>query len=320
MYSLQGKKVWVAGHSGMVGSAVVRRLRRENIGELITVSHDSLDLTDQRATLDWVSRTRPEAVFVCAAKVGGIIANSQYPANFIYENIMIEANIINACHLFKSEKLLFLGSSCIYPRDAMQPIDETALLDGKLEKTNEAYAVAKIAGLKLCEAYREQYGDVFISAMPANLYGPGDNYNLKTSHVIPGLIRKAHLAKIHGAPSLEVWGTGKPRREFLHADDCAAALVHLMKFYDGTQHVNVGSGEDISIGALAQIIMEVVGFDGELVYNDSIPDGTPRKLMNTDRIRDLGWRPSISLRDGLTNAYEWFLQHQHQISSQPVAN
>lgn len=307
-YSLEGKRVWVAGHRGMVGSALVRRLERENPAEIIKVTRQEVDLVDQAATTAWIEKARPDAVFIPAAKVGGILANDTYPADFLYDNLMIAANTIHACHKAGVEKLLFLGSSCIYPKLADQPITEDALLTGPLEPTNEWYAIAKIAGVKLCQAYRRQHGDDFISAMPTNLYGPGDNYDLQNSHVIPALIRKAHNAKKAGAASMEIWGSGEPRREFLHADDCADALVHLMKVYSAPEHVNVGSGEDISISALARLVMEVVGFEGELTHDRSKPDGTPRKLMSADKIRALGWTPSIGLRDGLQHAYRCFMQ------------
>lgn len=309
-YTLEGKRVWVAGHRGMVGSALVRRLERENPAEILTVTRQQVDLVNQAATAHWIEETKPDAVFIPAAKVGGIVANDTYPADFLYDNLMIAANIIHACHTVGVEKLLFLGSSCIYPKFAEQPIVEEALLTGALEPTNEWYAIAKIAGIKLCQSYRRQHGDDFISAMPTNLYGPGDNYNLQTSHVIPALIRKAHEAKLAGAKSMEIWGTGSPMREFLHADDCADALVHLMKVYSDFDHVNVGSGEDLPIKELAELVMEVVGFEGELTHDLSKPDGTPRKLMSADRIRALGWAPSISLKDGLKNAYECF-QAEH---------
>ncbi len=313
MYELKGKRIWVAGHRGMVGSALVRRLEREQPAQILTVPRRELDLIDQSATAQWLMDNRPDAVFVPAAKVGGIYANDTYPAEFLYQNLMIAANIIHASHAAGVKKLLFLGSSCIYPKFADQPIVEDALLTGALEPTNEWYAIAKIAGIKLCQAYRKQYGVDFISAMPTNLYGPGDNYHLQNSHVIPALIRKAHQAKIDGARSMEIWGTGSPRREFLHADDCADALVHLMKVYSGAEHINVGSGEDLPIEDLARLVMRVVGFDGELTKDLSKPDGTPRKLMSADRLRELGWSPSIGLRDGLADAYNWFLQHEEQI-------
>ncbi|MCR9129319.1 MAG: GDP-L-fucose synthase [Alphaproteobacteria bacterium] len=309
-YSLTGKRVWVAGHRGMVGSALVRRLERENPAEILTVTRQQVNLIDQAATARWIGQEKPDAVFIPAAKVGGIYANDTYPAEFLYENLMIASNIIHAAHTAGVEKLLFLGSSCIYPKFADQPIKEESLLTGELEPTNEWYAVAKIAGIKLCQAYRKQYGDDFISAMPTNLYGPGDNYHPQNSHVIPALIRKAHEAKLAGAASMEIWGTGTPRREFLHADDCADALVHLMKVHSAPDHVNVGSGEDLPIEELARMIMDVVGFTGELTKDETKPDGTPRKLMSADRIRALGWKPSISLREGLEHAYACFQQEQ----------
>ncbi|MEE2525865.1 GDP-L-fucose synthase [Hyphobacterium sp. HN65] len=309
-YSLTGKRVWVAGHRGMVGSALVRRLERENPAEILTVTRQQVNLIDQAATARWIGQEKPDAVFIPAAKVGGIYANDTYPAEFLYENLMIASNIIHAAHDAGVEKLLFLGSSCIYPKFADQPIEEDSLLTGPLEPTNEWYAIAKIAGIKLCQAYRKQYGDDFISAMPTNLYGPGDNYHPQNSHVIPALIRKAHEAKLAGAASMEIWGTGTPRREFLHADDCADALVHLMQVHSAPEHVNVGSGEDLPIEELARIIMDVVGFKGELTKDETKPDGTPRKLMSADRIRALGWKPSISLRQGLEHAYACFQQEQ----------
>ncbi|OLF81334.1 GDP-fucose synthetase [Maricaulis sp. W15] len=310
MYSLEGKRVWVAGHRGMVGAALVRRLQREHPAEIITVTRAELDLTNQASTSRWIEDTRPDAVFVPAAKVGGIYANDSYPAEFLYQNLMIAANIIHASHTAGVEKLLFLGSSCIYPKFADQPIREEALLTGDLEPTNEWYAIAKIAGIKLCQSYRKQYGADFISAMPTNLYGPGDNYHPMNSHVIPALIRKAHEAKLSGAASMEIWGSGTPRREFLHVDDCADALVHLMKVHSDAGHINVGSGEDLPIEDLAREIMSVVGFDGELTKDTSKPDGTPRKLMSADKIRALGWTPSIKLREGLEDAYAWFRDHE----------
>ncbi|MCP2680164.1 GDP-L-fucose synthase [Maricaulaceae bacterium NA33B04] len=294
----------------MVGSALVRRLEQENPAEILTVTRQQVNLIDQAATARWIGQEKPDAVFIPAAKVGGIYANDTYPAEFLYENLMIASNIIHAAHTAGVEKLLFLGSSCIYPKFADQPIQEDSLLTGELEPTNEWYAIAKIAGIKLCQAYRKQYGDDFISAMPTNLYGPGDNYHPQNSHVIPALIRKAHEAKLAGASSMEIWGTGTPRREFLHADDCADALVHLMKVHSAPEHVNVGSGEDLPIEELARMIMDVVGFKGELTKDETKPDGTPRKLMSADRIRALGWKPSISLREGLEHAYTCFQQEQ----------
>jgi len=308
IYSLEGKRIWVAGHRGMVGAALVRRLEKENPAEILKATRNEVDLIDQAATGRWIGREKPDAVFIPAAKVGGILANNTWPADFLYDNLMIATNVIHACHTAGVEKLLFLGSSCIYPKFAAQPIVEDALLTGALEPTNEWYAIAKIAGVKLCQAYRKQHGHDYISAMPTNLYGPGDNYNLETSHVIPALIRKAYEAKLSGAGSMVIWGSGTPRREFLHADDCADALVHLMKVYSGSEHVNVGSGEDITIEDLARLVMDVVGFDGDLIRDTSRPDGTPRKLMSADRIRALGWTPSIPLREGIENAYHWFLK------------
>ena len=309
IYTLEGKRVWVAGHRGMVGSAICHRLEQEKIGELLTVTRQQVDLSRQDQVETWMAETRPEAVFVPAAKVGGILANSTYPADFLYENLAIASNIIHAAHKTGVEKLLFLGSSCIYPKLAPQPIPEDALLTGPLEPTNEWYAIAKIAGIKLCQAYRQQHGADFISAMPTNLYGPFDNFDLKSSHVIPALIRKAHTAKQNDDKSMVMWGTGTPMREFLHADDCADALVFLMKTYSGDQHINVGSGTDETIEALTRMVMEVVGFGGELVKDTSKPDGTPRKLMSADRLREMGWSPNISLKDGLAGAYQWFLDN-----------
>ena len=306
VYDLSGKRVYVAGHRGMVGSALVRRLEREGCAEVITATRSDVNLIDQAATRAFLEDTRPDAMFVAAAKVGGIQANDTYPADFLYDNLMIEANLIHGAHEVGVGKLMFLGSSCIYPKFAEQPIQEDSLLTGKLEPTNEWYAIAKIAGIKLCQAYRRQYGDDFISAMPTNLYGPGDNYNLETSHVIPALIRKAHNAKKEGADSMEIWGTGTPRREFLHADDLADACIFLMTHYSDFEHVNVGSGDDLPIKELAELIMEVVGFEGTLTHDTTKPDGTPRKLMSADKLRSMGWSPSISLRDGLAHAYESF--------------
>jgi GDP-L-fucose synthase len=305
-YALKGKRVWVAGHNGMVGSALVRRLEREDC-EIVTAARAEVDLTRQDAVERWMDATRPQAVFVAAARVGGILANDTYPAQFLRDNLVIEANVIDAAWKCGVEKLLFLGSSCIYPRLAPQPIVEEALLTGPLEPTNEWYAVAKIAGIKLCQAYRRQYGADFISAMPTNLYGPGDNYDLETSHVIPALIRKAHEAKLCGEARLTIWGTGTPRREFLHVDDCADALVHIMQVYSEPEHVNVGSGEDLPIIELARLVCEVVGFKGEIVCDATKPDGMPRKLMSGARLASLGWKPRIGLREGLADAYKAFL-------------
>jgi GDP-L-fucose synthase len=308
-YSLVGKRVWVPGHTGMVGSAIVRRLASEDVGTILTASRKELDLIRQADVESWVARHQPEAVFVPAARVGGILANDQQPADFLYDNLMIESNIIHACFKAGVEKLLFLGSSCIYPKFAPQPIQEDALLTGPLEPTNEWYAIAKIAGIKLCQAYRRQHGCNYISAMPTNLYGPNDNFDLASSHVLPALIRKAHTAKVTGARAMEVWGSGSPRREFLHVDDCADALVHIMKTYSGEMHVNVGSGEDVTIRELAELVVDVVGFDGELVFDTTKPDGTPRKLMSADKLRAMQWNPRIELRAGVTGVYSWFLEH-----------
>lgn len=307
-YSLAGKKIWVAGHRGMVGSAIVRRLEQEDC-EIITVGRDTVDLKDQRQTLDWLADARPDAVFLAAAKVGGILANDTLPADFLYDNLLIEANIIEGARRAGTEKLLFLGSSCIYPKFAEQPMVEESLLTGPLEPTNEWYPIAKIAGIKLAQAYRKQYGLDFISAMPTNLYGQGDNFDLNSSHVLPALIRKAHEAKLAGKRDLPIWGTGSPRREFLHADDCADACVFLMKHYSGDTHVNVGSGSDLTIHEVAQMICEVVGLPGDIITDPSKPDGTPRKLMSAAKLRGLGWEPRIGLREGLESTYQWFLEN-----------
>jgi GDP-L-fucose synthase len=305
LYDLKGKRVWVAGHRGMVGSAIVRRLRQEDC-EVLTVGRDQADLRDQAATSAWIAREKPQAVFLAAAKVGGILANDTRPAEFLFDNLMIEANIIDASYRAGVEKLLFLGSSCIYPKFAEQPISEDALLTGPLEPTNEWYAIAKIAGIKLAQAYRKQYGCDFISAMPTNLYGPGDNFDLSSSHVLPALIRKAHEAKLRGDKEMVVWGTGSPLREFLHADDCADALVFLMKTYSDAGHVNVGSGKDLSILELTKLVCRVVGFEGAIVHDLTKPDGTPRKLMSAEKIRAMGWAPGIGLAEGIDDAYQWY--------------
>ena len=306
LYPLQGKRIWVAGHKGMVGSAVVRRLAGENC-ELIAVERRQVDLIRQAEVEAWLAKARPDAIVMAAAKVGGILANDTRPAEFLYQNMMIESNVIEAAHRANVNRLLFLGSSCIYPKFAPQPIAEDALLTGPLEPTNEAYAVAKIAGIKLCQAYRKQYGRDYISAMPANLYGPGDSFELSTSHVLPALIRKAHEARENGLAELVIWGSGSPRREFLHVDDCADALVYLLKIYSGIDPVNVGFGEDLTIRELAEIIARVVGFVGRVATDRSKPDGTPRKLMSGARLAALGWRPSIGLEAGIRQTYQWYL-------------
>ena len=302
VFSLQGKSVWVAGHRGMVGSALVRRLQSEECS-VLTAGREDADLTRQQEVEGWMNASRPQVVFLAAAKVGGIQANNSYPAQFLYENLMIEANIIHAAFKTGVEKLVFLGSTCIYPRLAPQPIPEEALLTGPLEPTNEWYAIAKIAGIKLCQAYRRQYGCDFIAAQPTNLYGPGDNYDLETSHVLPALLRKAHEAKVSGAKSLTVWGSGNPLREFLHVDDLADAVVFLAKHYSGDGHINVGSGEEVSIRELAEIICKVVGFDGALEFDASKPDGTPRKLADVSKLVCLGWSGARTLKDGLNSTY-----------------
>ena len=289
----------------MVGSAIVRRLGGENC-EILIADRNSVDLTDQIQTRAWILQNKPDAIFVAAARVGGILANDSFPADFLYDNLMIEANIIEAAYRASVAKLLFLGSSCIYPRMAQQPIPKSALLTGALEPTNEWYAIAKIAGIKLCQAYRIQHGCDFISAMPTNLYGPGDNFDPNTSHVIPALIRKAHEAKLQGNREMVIWGTGTPRREFLHVDDCADGCVHLMKVYSDHAHVNVGFGDDISILELANLIARVVGFEGKILTDPAKPDGTPRKLMNSNKIRSLGWRAKVELRSGLASTYRAF--------------
>jgi GDP-L-fucose synthase len=307
IYPLKGKRVWIAGHRGMVGSALARRLASEDC-ELVTADRAAVDLRRQEQVEAFCERTRPQAVFLAASRVGGILANDSRPAEFLYDNLMIEANIVEAAYHAGVEKMLFLGSSCIYPKLAPQPIPEDALLTGPLEPTNEWYAVAKIAGIKLTQAYRRQYGCDFISAMPTNLYGSEDNFDLATSHVLPALMRKAHEAKISGAREVVVLGTGAPLREFLHVDDCADALVFLMKTYNGFDHVNVGYGEDISIADLAKLVAEVVGFEGRIVFDPTSPDGTPRKLMDSSRLHAMGWSPQISLRAGLAPVYEWYSQ------------
>jgi len=309
MFDLAGRRVYVAGHRGMVGATLVRRLRAEGC-DVLTATRQELDLTYQDSVERWMKTERPDAMFVAAARVGGIFANNAYPAEFLYENLAIEMNLIHAAHRVGVKKLVFLGSSCIYPKLAPQPIPEDALLTGPLEPTNEWYAIAKIAGIKLCQAYRRQYGVDFISAMPTNLYGPGDNFDLDTSHVLPALMRKVHEAKLRGDREVVIWGSGMPRREFLHVDDCADALVHVMKVYSDAEHINVGSGEDLTILDLARLVVRVVGFDGEITRDLSKPDGTPRKLMAGDKLRRLGWTAGIPLEEGIASTYAWFTAQQ----------
>ncbi|EOU1150947.1 GDP-L-fucose synthase [Clostridium perfringens] len=305
----KNSKIYVAGHRGLVGSAIVRNLEEKGFNNIICRTHKELDLTNQNEVRRFFEEERPEYVFLAAAKVGGIHANNTYPADFIYENLMIQNNVIKAAHDFEVKKLLFLGSTCIYPKMAPQPIKEDYLLTGSLEETNEAYAVAKIAGLEMCKFFKRQYGDNFISCMPTNLYGPNDNFDLKNSHVLPALIRKFHEAKVNNSEVVEVWGTGKPLREFLYVDDMADACVFLMENYDGEQHVNIGTGVEVSIRELAETVKEVVGFAGELVFNTDMPDGTPRKLTTVDKLNGLGWKHKVDLNNGIKMAYEWFLEN-----------
>ena len=305
----KNSRIYVAGHRGLVGSAIVRNLEANGFTNIITRTHAQLDLTNQADVRKFFEEERPEYVFLAAAKVGGIHANNTYPADFIYDNLMIQNNVIKAAHDFKVTKLLFLGSTCIYPKMAPQPIKEEYLLTGALEETNEAYAVAKIAGLEMCKFFKRQYGDNFISCMPTNLYGPNDNFDLKNSHVLPALIRKFHEAKVNGKDVVEVWGTGTPLREFIYVDDMAAACVFLMENYDGEQHVNIGTGEEVSIRQLSETVKEVVGFEGELVFNTDMPDGTPRKLTTVDKLHGLGFIHKVSLNEGIRMAYEWFLEN-----------
>jgi GDP-L-fucose synthase len=307
-YNLTGKRVWVAGHRGLVGGAVARRLEDEPC-EVLTAGRERADLRRQTEVEDWLAEARPHAVVLAAAKVGGILANDRYPADFIQDNLQMETNVIAAAQKLGVEKLVFLGSSCIYPKHAEQPLTEDALLTGPLEPTNEWYAVAKIAGIKLCQAHRRQHGSDFVSAMPTNLYGPGDNFHPEHSHVIPALIRRFHEAKVNGDRQVTVWGSGTPMREFLYVDDCADAVVHLLKHYSGERHLNVGTGEDVTIAELAQTVKRVVGFEGELVWDTSKPDGTPRKVMDVSRINALGWRAQVDLETGLARTYDWYLRH-----------
>ena len=305
-------RIYLAGHRGMVGSAITRKLESKGYQNLLTRTHSELDLTNQQAVNEFFEEMRPEYVFLAAAKVGGIMANSTYPAEFIYENLMIEANVIHAAYTNGTKKLLFLGSSCIYPKLAPQPLKEEYLLTGKLEATNEAYAIAKIAGIRLCKHYNEQYGTNFISVMPTNLYGPDDNYDPETSHAMAALIRKFHDAKVNDTSPVVVWGTGSPMREFLYVDDMADACVYLMENYDASdigEFVNIGVGEDLTIRDLAELIKDIVGYEGEIVFDTSKPDGTPRKLLDVTKLHSLGWQAKISLEDGIKQAYNWYTDH-----------
>ena len=302
-------RIFVAGHKGLVGSAIMRRLQQEGYQSLIYRERAELDLLDQAAVRRFYQEAKPDHVVVAAAKVGGILANDSYPAEFIYQNLMIETNLIHGAHEAGVKKLLFLGSTCIYPKMAPQPLKEDYLLTGPLEPTNEWYAVAKIAGIKMCQAYHRQYGSRFIAAMPTNLYGPGDNFDLANSHVMPAMIRKFHEAKTGNKPYVELWGTGTPKREFCHVDDCAAACVFLLNHYQGDEFVNIGVGKDISIAELATWVCEAVGYTGDIRYDKNKPDGTPRKLVDANRLHGLGWQPQIALRDGIKSTYDWFLQN-----------
>ncbi|MGN1171610.1 MAG: GDP-L-fucose synthase family protein [Lachnospiraceae bacterium] len=306
----QTDKIYVAGHRGLVGSAIVRSLNRQGYENVIGRTHKELDLTDQAAVRDFFQKERPDVVVLAAAKVGGINANNTTPAEFAYENMQIQCNVIKCCHDYQVKKLLFLGSTCIYPRMAPQPIPESALLTGPLEETNEAYAIAKIAGLEMCKFFKRQYGDDFISCMPTNLYGPYDNYELQGSHVMPAMIRKFHEAKVNGAPTVELWGTGSPLREFLYVDDMADACVYLLEHYSGEQHVNIGTGKELTIAQLAQIVKSTVGYQGEIVWNPEMPDGTPRKLTDVSKLHSLGWHHKVELEEGVALAYEWFVQNE----------
>jgi GDP-L-fucose synthase len=313
-----GSRIFVAGHRGLVGSAITRRLQQLGGADLLTATRDQLDLRDQAAVSYWFRANRPEYVYLVAGTVGGILANSTRPAEFIYDNMMIHATVVHAAHLFGAKKLLYLGSSCIYPREAAQPMKEEALLTGPLEPTNEAYAVAKIAGIKLCESYRKQYGCDFISAMPTNLYGPNDNFDLTSSHVVPAMIRKFHDAREEGRNEVVMWGTGTPRREFMHVDDLADACVFLMQRYDEAMHINVGTGQDIPVRDLAEMVRRIVHPDATITWDTSKPDGPPRKLLDVSRLHGLGWRHKTSLGEGIESTYEWFLQHRAELRGVPA--
>ncbi|WP_441773405.1 GDP-L-fucose synthase family protein [Labrys sp. KB_33_2] len=312
MMSLHGKRVWVAGHRGMVGAALMRRLQGEGC-TLLTAGKDELDLRRQAETEAWIERMRPEVIFLAAAKVGGILANASLPADFLYDNLAIETNVVHAAARAGVAKLVLLGSSCIYPREAAQPIGEDQLLSGPLEPTNEWYAIAKIAGLKLVQAYRRQHGCDFIAAMPCNLYGPHDNFDLASSHVLAAFIRRVHEARLRGTPSIEIWGSGTPRREFLHVDDCADVLVHLAMNYSDEKPINIGAGRDITILELLKAVKRVVGYTGATTHDRSKPDGTPSKLMDSSRIAALGWRPRIGLEEGLAETYAWYLAQEGRL-------
>lgn len=305
-------KIYVAGHRGLVGSAIVRSLKRQGYNNIIGRTHKELDLKDQAQVREFFEKERPDVVVLAAAKVGGINANNQAPADFAYENMQIQCNVIKDCHDFKVKKLLFLGSSCIYPKMAPQPIPENALLTGLLEPTNEGYAIAKISGLLMCRYFKRQYGDNFISCMPTNLYGPYDNYELQGSHVLPAMIRKFHEAKLNGAPSVELWGTGTPLREFLYVDDMADACVFLLENYDGEEHVNIGTGKEVTIKELAELVKQTVGFEGEIIWNKDMPDGTPRKLCDVSKLNSLGFKAKVDLPEGVKLAYEWFKENVSQ--------
>lgn len=302
-------KIYVAGHRGLVGSAIVRNLKSKGYTNIIGRTHQELELTDQAAVRAFFEEEKPDVVVLAAAKVGGINANNTAPADFAWDNMQVQCNVIKCCHDYKVKKLLFLGSTCIYPKMAPQPIVEDALLTGPLEQTNEAYAIAKISGMQMCKYFKRQYGDNFISCMPTNLYGPYDNYDLKGSHVLPAMIRKFHEAKLQNAPSVELWGTGSPLREFLYVDDMADACVFLLENYDGEQHVNIGTGKELTIKELAELVKKTVGFEGEIVWNSSMPDGTPRKLTDVTKLHELGWTHKVELQEGVKLAYEWFKEN-----------
>ncbi len=308
-------RLFVAGHAGLVGSAVLRKLSASGFENVLTATRDQLDLRDQAAVNYWFKANRPEYVFLVAGTVGGIMANSTRPAEFIYDNMMIHATVVHASHLFGADKLLYLGSSCIYPREASQPMTEEALLSGYLEPTNEPYAIAKIAGIKLCQAYRRQYGCDFISAMPTNLYGPNDNFDLEASHVLPAMIRKFDDAKRARRKEVVIWGTGSPKREFLHVDDLADACLFLMRNYDDEPHINVGTGEDLTIRELAETVRDIVHPDAELIFDTTKPDGSPRKLLDVTRLHDLGWRHTIPLHEGIASSYQWYLENRDTLNS-----